>query len=77
VTYKSYQINSKASTTQENSQFLGSAMGGALKVPTQFGSTQTSSPATTTSEAIYPTLLHKIPAILAVASGPRGLGWDT
>jgi len=26
VTDKPYQINSKASTTQENSQFLGSAM---------------------------------------------------
>lgn len=28
------------------------------------------------SEAIYPTSFTKIPAILAVASGPRGLGWD-
>ncbi len=28
------------------------------------------------SEAIYPTSFTKIPPILAVASGPRGLGWD-
>jgi hypothetical protein len=28
------------------------------------------------SEAIYPTSFTKIPAILAVASGPRSLGWD-